>query len=204
MDCIKLEKDSSLVRVFHASPELPPVDVYVNDKLLFQNIKFKDFSKYIQIKEDNYKLDIFESGDQQSPLINQTVKVDSKEVYTIAIIGSMDNLSLLVINDYSSKTINDDYSSFRMINLSPQSQPIDIIVDGDTLFKNIGYKEGTIYADVKISEYNIKLTSSIDNATLAKFKSKFKANRIYTIYLVGNPKSLSIIQSVDGNTHLCR
>ncbi len=31
-----------------------------------------------------------------------------------------------------------------------------------------------------------------------------KANRIYTIYIVGESPNLRAIQSVDGNTYLCR
>ena len=33
--------------------------------------------------------------------------------------------------------------------------------------------------------------------------NEFKANRIYTIYIVGNKPNIEIIQSVDGNTYAC-
>lgn len=204
MDCIKLENDSSLVRIFNASKEGPAVDVYINDKLIFTDIKFKNFSKYIKLEEGNYRVDVYENKNTQHPLINQTVQINPNEVYTIAIIGNIGDLSLLVINDYASKTMNDDYSSFRVINLSSNISPIDIVVDGDTLFKTIGYKQGTIYADVNINEYNIKIIDSLDEKTLLKFKSKFNPNKIYTIYLVDNEECINIIKSIDGNTHICR
>lgn len=204
MDCIKLENDSSLARIFHASKEGPPVDVYINDKLVFSNIEFKNFSKYIKLKEGNYRVDVYEYEKTEKPLLNQTVQINPNEVYTISIVGDVGNLSLLVINDYVSKTMNDDYSSFRVINLSANGSPIDIVVDGDILFKDIGYKQGTIYADVKINEYNMKIIDSKDDKTLLKFKSKFNPNKIYTLYLVGNKEGSNVIKSVDGNTYIFR
>lgn len=204
MDCINLKKDSSLIRILNASIDTLPVDVYINDKLAFNNISYKEFSKYLQMRKGNYRIDVCEANNKESCILKQTVRIEQGEVYTIAIIESNGNLSLLVINDYSSKATSDDYSSFRVINLSPYIDAVDIVVDEDILFKEIGYKEGTIYADVKINEYNVKIVNSYDLTPELKLKIKFKPYRIYTIYIIGNLPNLEILQSVDGNTYLCR
>lgn len=203
MDCIKLEENRSLVRVFHASPCNLKVDVFFNDKKIYKDMYFKEISKYIKAKPGNYRIDIYESGKTEKALIRKSVSIDEQEIYTIAIVGDKENLSLLVINDYFSKTVSDDYSSFRAINLSINSKPLDVFVDDDLLFKNIGYKEGTIYADVNIDEYNIELAPCDEKEKIFKSKIKFKPNRIYTLYIVGEDNKIAIIQSVDGNTYLC-
>lgn len=203
MDCIKLEENNSLVRVLHASPHDLKIDIYFNDKKIYNDIYFKEISKYIKTKPGSYRIDVYESGKKERALIKESVTIDDKEIYTIAIVGNMENLSLLVINDYFSKTVSEDYSSFRAINLSINSQPIDIFVDDDLLFKNIGYKQGTIYADVNINEYNVGLSPCDENKKVFQGKIKFKANRIYTLYIVGKDNKIAIIQSVDGNTYLC-
>ena len=52
--------------------------------------------------------------------------------------------------------------------------------------------------------YDIKLALSENKDPVLSSKVNLKANRIYTIYAVGNPPDLGLIQSVDVNTYLCR
>ena len=47
MDCFEIKNNSSLVRVFHAAPQAPNVDVYVNDQMVFSNLAFGDFTRYV-------------------------------------------------------------------------------------------------------------------------------------------------------------
>lgn len=204
MDCIKIEKGNSLVRLFNASPKTPPVDVYINSKLIFSEIKYKELTKYLQLKEGNYKIDVYESGTKKAAIIKETIDLEDGEIFTIAMVKNSEEIGLLVIPDYATKRISDDYGSFRVINLSPNISAIDFIVDEDVLFKDIGFREGTIYADVKPNEYNIKVDSSKSGKSILKFKIKLKPNRIYTIYIIGSRENLSIIQSVDGNTYICK
>ena len=44
MDCFEIKNNSSLVRVFHAAPQAPNVDVYVNDQMVFSTLAFGDFT----------------------------------------------------------------------------------------------------------------------------------------------------------------
>lgn len=41
MDCFEIKNNSfHLVRVFHAAPQAPNVDVYVKDQMVFSNLAF--------------------------------------------------------------------------------------------------------------------------------------------------------------------
>lgn len=202
MDCMKLEQNRSLVRVFHASTCNLKVDIFFNDKKIYEDISFREISKYIKVKPGKYKVDVCESGNRENVVIRESVSIDPEEIYTIAIVGE-ENLSLLVINDYFSKTISEDYSSFRVINLIKNDFSVNVYVDDDLLFKNIGYKEGTIYTDVNINEYSVKISKNNEVETISKAKINFKSCRIYTLYLLKNKTNITIIQSVDGNTYIC-
>ena len=54
MDCFEIKNNSSLVRVFHAAPQAPNVDVYVNDQMVFSNLAFGDFTRYVYLDEGEY------------------------------------------------------------------------------------------------------------------------------------------------------
>ena len=204
MDCFEIKNNSSLVRVFHAAPQAPNVDVYVNDQMVFSNLAFGDFTRYVYLDEGEYNVSVYLAGQKDRPVINQMVDVPSQQIFTIAATGNLDNLGLLVIPDKVSKSPSQNYSSVRVIHLSPNAPGVDILVDGDTLFEDISFGEGTDYVDLNPGTYNVNVVLNTDKSVVLPLKVTLNPDKIYTIYIIGNPPTLQSVQVVDGNTYACR
>ena len=204
MDCFEIKNNSSLVRVFHAAPQAPNVDVYVNDQMVFSNLAFGDFTRYVYLDEGEYNVSVYLAGQKDRPVINQMVDVPSQQIFTIAATGNLDNLGLLVIPDKVSKSPSQNYSSVRVIHLSPNAPGVDILVDGDTLFEDISFGEGTDYVDLNTVTYNVNVVLNTDKSVVLPLKVTLNPDKIYTIYIIGNPPTLQAVQVVDGNTYACR
>ena len=204
MDCFEIKNNSSLVRVFHAAPQAPNVDVYVNDQMVFSNLAFGDFTRYVYLDEGEYNVSVYLAGQKDRPVINQMVDVPSQQIFTIAATGNLDNLGLLVIPDKVSKSPSQNYSSVRVIHLSPNAPGVDILVDGDTLFEDISFGEGTDYVDLNPGTYNVNVVLNTDKSVVLPLKVTLSPDKIYTIYIIGNPPTLQAVQVVDGNTYACR
>lgn len=204
MDCFEIKNNSSLVRVFHAAPQAPNVDVYVNDQMVFSNLAFGDFTRYVYLDEGEYNVSVYLAGQKDRPVINQMVDVPSQQIFTIAATGNLDNLGLLVIPDKVSKSPSQNCSSVRVIHLSPNAPGVDILVDGDTLFEDISFGEGTDYVDLNPGTYNVNVVLNTDKSVVLPLKVTLNPDKIYTIYIIGNPPTLQAVQVVDGNTYACR
>lgn len=204
MDCFEIKNNSSLVRVFHAAPQAQNVDVYVNDQMVFSNLAFGDFTRYVYLDEGEYNVSVYLAGQKDRPVINQMVDVPSQQIFTIAATGNLDNLGLLVIPDKVSKSPSQNYSSVRVIHLSPNAPGVDILVDGDTLFEDISFGEGTDYVDLNPGTYNVNVVLNTDKSVVLPLKVTLNPDKIYTIYIIGNPPTLQAVQVVDGNTYACR
>ena len=204
MDCFEIKNNSSLVRVFHAAPQAPNVDVYVNDQMVFSNLAFGDFTRYVYLDESEYNVSVYLAGQKDRPVINQMVDVPPQQIFTIAATGNLDNLGLLVIPDKVSKSPSQNYSSVRVIHLSPNAPGVDILVDGDTLFEDISFGEGTDYVDLNPGTYNVNVVLNTDKSVVLPLKVTLNPDKIYTIYIIGNPPTLQAVQVVDGNTYACR
>ena len=204
MDCFEIKNNSSLVRVFHAAPQAPNVDVYVNDQMIFSNLAFGDFTRYVYLDEGEYNVSVYLAGQKDRPVINQMVDVPSQQIFTIAATGNLGNLGLLVIPDKVSKSPSQNYSSVRVIHLSPNAPGVDILVDGDTLFEDISFGEGTDYVDLNPGTYNVNVVLNTDKSVVLPLKVTLNPDKIYTIYIIGNPPTLQAVQVVDGNTYACR
>lgn len=204
MDCFEIKNNSSLLRIFHAAPQTQNVDVYVNDQMVFSNLAFGDFTRYVYLNEGEYNVSVYLTGQKDTPVINQMVDIPSQQILTVAATGNSDDLGLLVIPDKVSKSPSQNYSSIRIIHLSPNAPGVDILVDGDTLFEDISFGEGTDYVDLNPGTYNLNVVLNSDKSVVLPLKVTLNQNKIYTIYIIGNPPTLQAVQVVDGNTYACR
>lgn len=204
MDCFEIKNNSSLVRIFHAAPQAQNIDVYVNDQMVFNDLAFGDFTKYVYLDEGEYNVSVYVAGQKDRPIINQMVDVSSQQIFTVAATGNLDNLGLLVIPDKVSKSPSQSYSSLRVIHLSPNAPGVDILVDGDKLFEDISFEEGTDYVDLNPGTYNVNVVLNTDKSVVLPLKVTLNPDKIYTIYIMGNPPTLQAVQVVDGNTYACR
>ena len=77
---IRNDMDVSYVRVFHASPDAPPVDIYVNEGLAFKNLSFKEFSEYVQLPMGEYKIEVFPAGQKELLYLHKMFKYQKKKL----------------------------------------------------------------------------------------------------------------------------
>ncbi|CEJ73234.1 Uncharacterised protein [[Clostridium] sordellii] len=204
MDCFKTKDGNSIVRVFHASPNAPGVDVYIDNVLTLSDLKFTNLSDYTYLEEGLHKIDIHPAGDANTIVLSKMVDVPDDRIFTIAAVGNLNDLELMLIEDDIDEIPSTKEATFRVVHLSPNAPKVDVLANGNSIFENLGFKGNTDYIKVPSNSYDIDVVSSDSKDKVLSNKINLKANRIYTIYVVGNPPNLSLIQAVDVNSYLCR
>lgn len=197
---IRNDMDVSYVRVFHASPDAPPVDIYVNGGLVFKNLSFKGFSEYVQLPMGEYKIEVFPAGQKGVPVLTQNVKVPEKEVITIVALGNFEDLQLVPYIEGNADDLPVNESRVRVIHLSPDAPEVDVLLDEKLAFEDVGFMDATDYAQIPSGDYNVTINIAATNDTVLALKVELKSQKVYTVYVVGNPPNLSAIQSLDGST----
>ncbi|WP_191565366.1 DUF4397 domain-containing protein [Metabacillus idriensis] len=181
----QLEPGMSKVRVIHASPDAPAVDIYVNGKLTLQNVKFKQISDYLQLPAGQYRIDLYAAGTTNRPVLTDMYMLLPGITYTIAAAGNLSALRLIPFVDRTFVAAGE--SSVKFIHLSPDAPAVDVAVkNGDILFKNVPFLEAT--KNVKVEPGRVDLEVRIagtDNVVLTVPKVQFKADTAYTIFAVG-------------------
>lgn len=204
MDCFKTQEGTSIVRLFHASPNAPSVDVYIDGQLVVEDLSFTNFSDYSYLEEGVHTVQVVPTNDSSTILINKMVDVPDDRIFTIAIVGNLENIEPLLIEDDINEVPSTKEATLRVIHLSPTAPSVNIIADSATIFEDLDFKESSDYIKVPAGMYDIKVALSENGNIVLTSKINLKANRIYTIFVVGNPPNLGLIQSVDVNTYLCR
>ena len=197
---IRNDMNISYVRILNASPDAPAVDIYINGGLIFKNIKFKDFTEYVQLSMGQYKMEVYPVGQMDKPVLAQNIQVPEKQVITIAAAGNFEDLQLIPYIEGNADGLAMNQSRVRVIHLSPDAPEVDVLINGQIVFNNIGFMDATDYIKVVSGTYNIVVNLAGTNDTVLTFSPQLNSQKVYTIYVVGNPPNLSEIQSLDGST----
>lgn len=200
------DPESSYIRILHASPDSPPVDIYLNNNPVVKNLRYREFSDYIPLPGGMYNVKVFPSGNLTSPVINKNITLPPKSSVTAAVIGKLAEIDL--INFVEPKMyIPPKKTMIRFAHLSPDAPPVDITLpDGKVIFKNIGFKNISDYAAVSPGNYTLQTRiSGTSQIVLTVPNVILKPNKFYTAYAVGlisgNPP-LQLLLPLDGNTYL--
>ncbi|OJU12175.1 MAG: hypothetical protein BGN88_13260 [Clostridiales bacterium 43-6] len=185
--CYMMQQQSnSKIRVFHAVPNAPAVDVYANDNIIVKNLPYKEVSSYIPVPSGNYNIKVYPTGTKSNPVIDTNVYIPEKSFYTIAAIGELPDISLYPIQEPVSAN-KSNMACVRFIHLSPNAPAVDVkLPDNSIVFNNIPYKGIANFTCVPSGTYTFKVTpTKTDDVVLTVPDVMLHPNTFYTIYAVG-------------------
>jgi hypothetical protein len=203
----------SFIRGFHALPELPPVDVYVNDMLRAKNLGYKDMTPYMPSGLEIYNVQIFPTGTKDNPLLDlKDLDVPRGQIVTFVILGSAEDIKVMPIIDDINENIRPDETKIRFYNLDSSPITFNMSLPGSSISRGLASAEGTEYIEVNPGEHRFQVRSTNQTIPPINITLNLKPGRIYTLYITGSvdPASLGytqgnipqIILTVDGNTEL--
>lgn len=202
----RLTEPESYVRILHASPNAPAVDVYVNNRPVFRNLSYKNFSDYVSLPPGLYNIKVFPAGTKTKAVVDTNLFIPGQKIFTVAAIGNAPNISLLPIEDVRRPKIPNK-ALVRFAHLSPNAPNVDITLpNGTVLFSNVGYKDVTQYIPVDPGVYTLEAREAGTNKKVLIVPNiRLSPNRFYTVYAVGDVSKapgLQVLIPLDGNSYL--
>ncbi|MDQ2050406.1 DUF4397 domain-containing protein [Natronolimnohabitans sp. A-GB9] len=81
---------SAVVRLAHAAPDAPAVDVSAAGQPLFENVAFGETSEYVAVPAGDYTLDVSPAGEPGAVVASVDVTLELATPYTAAAVGYLD------------------------------------------------------------------------------------------------------------------
>ncbi|KNF09969.1 hypothetical protein CLPU_1c01340 [Gottschalkia purinilytica] len=209
-DVFELEnqQDLSYFRVFHASPNARKVDILANNVVIAENLDYKEFTQYVSAYPGRYSIKVFQAGLRRNPLIDAEINTTPRGIYTLAIAGREEDISLLTIPETEIRA-QPRMLHLRFCHLSPNTPRVDIKTnEGRVLFRNVGFKEFTEYLTLDPGNYDLEVYIASTNRRILSIPNiRLRRNRRYTIYAVGlrgrhQDTPLEVVISLDGGSYL--
>ena len=190
------EPQMAMVRVLHASPNAPAVDVYANGQPILQNISFQQLSDYLQIPAGQYRIDIFPAGNTTQRVVSKTVTVKPNMYYTVAAAGNLENIMLLPIVD--NPRVPSNKAKVRFWHLSPDAPAVDIAVHGgEPLFRNVRFKQATDYLELEPTTANLEVRlAGTNNIALTIPNVTLRPGEPYTAVATGYAQGIPPLEAI--------
>ncbi len=192
------------VRVVHASPDAPAVDVWVNDSIAFENAPFKGITDYASLEPDTYNVKVVPTGATEPVVIEADLSLAEATDYTVVALNTLDNIEPLVLVDNNSQPAAGK-AHVRFVHASPDAPAVDIAVadGGPVLFSNIAFKEIGDYLPVDAGTYDLEVrVAGTETVALDVPGLTLNDGTVYTVFamgLAGGEPALTAIPSADAS-----
>jgi hypothetical protein len=146
------------VRLFHAAPGTPAVDVYANGNMVAQGLTYGQITVYVPVNPGSYNIQVFQTCRTSNPLICSSISIAPETSQTIAGVGEPGRLSLFPIKEVYMPIIDKRSSYVRFVNLSPDSPALDVYLpDGTKILTDIAFMDYSKYITVPPGSYTVVL-----------------------------------------------
>lgn len=182
-------QEQARVRVIHASPDAPAVDVYANGNAVLQDVAFPAISDYLSVPPGEYQIEVFAAGsdpDTDAPVIDETLTLAAGTDYTVAAVGQLADISAAVFEDDNSATAPGK-AHVKVIHASPDAPAVDIAVaGGPVLFPNLAFPNAVGPAPVDAGTYDLEVRAAgTSTVALALDGVTLEEGKVYTVVAVG-------------------
>jgi hypothetical protein len=153
--------DTADVRVLHASPDAPAVDVYLDDTIVdaLTNVPFGTISDYLEVPAGDHNVKVYATGTTADPVIDADVTVAAGAAYTIAATGALADIAPQVLEDDVSPSCST--AKVRVVHFSADVPAVDVATAGSTpeeaVVKGLEYPDATGWLELPGGTYDLEV-----------------------------------------------
>jgi hypothetical protein len=203
----EMEAETAQVRVLHASPDAPAVDVYANGDAILTEVPFGVISDYLEVPAaTDIQIQVVPAGADPADgaVIDATLAFEAGSMTTVAATNSVESIEAQVISDEPAPTA--DETQVRVVHLSADAPAVDVAVDGgDVVVSELAYPDATDYLTLPAGEYDLEIRAAgttdvafdIDPLTL-------DAGMSYSAFAIGSlaDGTFTVLPAVDATAEM--
>jgi hypothetical protein len=179
------ETSNSLVKVIHASPDAPGVDLLVDNAVAGTNLTFPNNTGYLTVPSGTRNVKVNVTG-TMTTVIEANVPFMKDVNYSVFAVNSVSNIEPLLIEDDLTAPAQGK-AHVRFIHLSPDAPAVDItLTDGTVVFGNRAFKDFTAFTPLDAGTYNLQVRVAGTNTVALDLPGiTVESGKIYTVFAKG-------------------
>ena len=194
--------DTAKVRVLHASPDAPAVDVYADGAPILTDVAFGTISDYLVVPAGEHRIQVFATG---ADPVADTAVIDAKLTFaagtmtTVAATEKLASIKAQVIADAPAPVA--DKAQIRVVHLSADAPAVDVAPDGAApIVSALAYPNASAYLTVPAAAYDLEVRpAGTMDVALQLDPITLDAGSSYSVFAIGSAAdgTLTVVSKVD-------
>ena len=178
-------QETALVKVIHASPDAPGVDLLVDNMVAGTNLTFPNNTGYLSVNSGTRNVKVNVTG-TSTTVIEANLPIMTNKNYSVFAVNAVANLEPIVLEDDLS-TPASGKAHVRFIHLSPDAPAVDItLTDGTVVFGDYIFKEASAFTPLDAGTYNLQVRLAGTSTVVLDLPNiALTAGKIYTVLAKG-------------------
>ena len=176
---------NSLVKVVHASPDAPGVDLLVDNTIAGTNLTFPNNTGYLAVPSGTRNVKVNVTG-TSTTVIEANIDFMMNINYSVFAVNSVANIEAIVVEDDLTNPAQGK-AHVRFIHLSPDAPAVDVTLsDGTIVFGNKSFKESTNFTPLDAGSYDLEVrVTGTTTVALDLPVINLEDGKIYTVFARG-------------------
>jgi len=185
------------VRVVHASPDAPAVDILVDGQPVAQNLAFGSATEYAPLTPGDHQVQVVPTGGGQ-PVLDQAVTLEGDNAYILAAVGQLANIQLQA-NQVDVSELAPGQARVRVVHAVPDGPAVDVAIAGsqEPLIQGVEFPNASDYQTTEAGTYDLEVRNAETGETLLTAPGvAVESGLVYDVYALGtaaDPASLRLL-----------
>jgi len=184
------------LRLVHAAPDAPPVDLYLNETPLAENLAYGTATEYVAVPSGEERgVRVTATGTPlEEAVIDTALAFEPGQAYEVLVTGGGDDLEL-TITGTDLRPLAAGQARLRLIHAAPDADPVDLGVEGseENLFEGVDFREATDYVVLDAGDYALEVRPGGEDMTVAlQSEATLEEGVTYDLVLLGRPEDQTL------------
>lgn len=182
------QSNNARVRIVHASPDAPAVDVFVGEQAVATNVPYFTASDYLSLPAGQARVRVAPTGaGAAAAVIDATLTLAAGQAYTVAAVNNVANISAEVYQDNLAAPSAANKARVRVYHLSYDAPAVDIkVAGGATLIPNLAFGEASAEAELDAGTVNLQVTpAGASDIVIDLPNTRLQQGLYYSVFAVG-------------------
>jgi len=159
--CGDEDSGKSYLRILHASPDAPAVDIYVNNELQLSDIEYQDGTGYLRLPDGNATVELRQAG-TDTVVATHVGTLDTDGYYAAIAVNPVASLDIRVIDE--TDVVTDGTQDLRVFHAASGADAVDVYITapdaelGVPSLDNVSYLSNAVVPDVADGKYQVRVT----------------------------------------------
>ena len=184
---VAAQSDEANVRVIHASPDAPAVDIWVNGSVAIEGLEFGDATDWIALPAGSYDVAVAPAGaDAADAVIEATLDLEGGVNYNVAAVGFLADISATVFTT-DTADLAEGQARVQVVHASPDAPAVDVAVaGGPVLVGDLSFPNASGSLDVDSGTYDLEVRpAGTEDVALDLPGVALDAGTVYDILAIG-------------------